>query len=503
MGILDRYVPEDFIKKLRRELHGFSKLSVGQQAKLGIYIFHAGSPRRQHKLDSAWSSFGYKELSADFGRNGFKRINDSLGVFEVSKNWHHSRGATKRYRLTAPVLAIRTSFLKPRKKALTRLVTANGKYLRNMPKPIDSKDTDGITATSWREAKVLNKIPMHLDVLLQAHACLSRLKVADTADMFAVAQGEDIAYLTDTIEKLLVMARTDVAGRGYLMHRYIESQSGRLYAKGFSLQTAPRVIRKAALHGLYEYDFENCHYAIFSQMASRHGYDCQAIRHYMANKRLVRVGIANRVGISEQEAKQCLLAIMYGARTTEWHENAIPRLLGRCMATRLYQDAQFDAIAQDIRQGRQAIIQGHPRRRTTLVNAMNKRIRLDQGSDKILAHLMQGIEAKALRVAIDLYPIDVVLLMHDGFITTRPVDMVSLEAAVREITGYDLVLTGEQISIPPDLEFSKTCNGNKPNDSEAYSPVLTPALQVNTCPLSCSLPVFPPCVENDSSWSVQ
>jgi hypothetical protein len=35
----------------------------------------------------------------------------------------------------------------------------------------------------------------------------------------------------------------------------------------------------------------------------------------------------------------------------------------------------------------------------------------------IQAHLMQGVEAKALRKVLDLYPDEVVLLMHAVFLT--------------------------------------------------------------------------------------
>jgi hypothetical protein len=44
--------------------------------------------------------------------------------------------------------------------------------------------------------------------------------------------------------------------------------------------------------------------------------------------------------------------------------------------------------------------------------------------------LIQGVEAKALRKVQDLYPTGAVLLMHDGFVTTRPVDIALVEREV-------------------------------------------------------------------------
>ena len=70
-----------------------------------------------------------------------------------------------------------------------------------------------------------------------------------------------------------------------------------------------------------------------------------------------------------------------------------------------------------------------------------------------LAHLLQGIEAKALRAVIQAMPHDVLLLMHDGFVTSKRVNTRELEKVVREETGYRLTLSGERISLPPDLHF--------------------------------------------------
>jgi len=447
-------VPDDFIRTLRRKLPGFKKISDLHQRRLAIYIFYEGSPRRRHRKLDDWSTFGYRELERDFGRGGFKEINTMLNVFEVSPNWSMTKRETKAYKLTQQVAGIRDTYLKPRQRPLIRLLSEDGRFIKTLPKPIDSKDTEGITAKAWKNAKLLNKLPIDVGFLRLIHAHLSRIY---TSDLFAIADadGETLEYIKKTIERLLVLANTDVAGHGFLMHRYIESQSGRLYGKGLTLQTVPRIIRKAALHGLYEYDFENCHYSIFSQMAEKYDYQCQAIQHYLANKSEVRDGIASRVGITKGDSKVCLLAIMYGARTSEWHENAIPSLIGPAAAAALYKDPDFSSIANDITKGRSNIIGGWPKRRTTLLNEMGKRIKSDDSPAKVLAHIIQGAEAKALNIAIDLFPNDVVLLMHDGFVTYEPVSTTVIEDAVLEATGYRLTLTGERIEIPADLDLPK------------------------------------------------
>lgn len=54
---------------------------------------------------------------------------------------------------------------------------------------------------------------------------------------------------------------------------------------------------------------------------------------------------------------------------------------------------------------------------------MGKAIGLKAPGNIRLAHIIQGIEAKALRASIRLYSDEVVLLMHDGFVSKRALDV--------------------------------------------------------------------------------
>lgn len=62
-----------------------------------------------------------------------------------------------------------------------------------------------------------------------------------------------------------------------------------------------------------------------------------------------------------------------------------------------------------------------------------------------MAHLIQGIEAKALQAAVNLYPNDIVLLQHDGFAATARLDVSAITDAVFSATGYCLELEEERI----------------------------------------------------------
>jgi hypothetical protein len=471
MGSKSDYVPESFIKALRRGIQGFKDWTERQQWHMAKLVWEEGLKRREHRRREGWISIGHRELERGFGRGGFKAMNAALGVFEVSANWHWRDGrpqkqnATKGYRLMQHVRELKEKYLKPRQAAVTRLIYLDGKDefrpLKSAPNPIASKEDDdelGVTATAWRQAKPFNQVPVDLDLLRELYEHLTRMLKPENLtqdDLFLRGEAEDISRRIEWVGQLIRLANTDIAGRGFIIHRYAECKTGRLYASGVSLQTAPRIIRKAALHGLYDYDIENCHYSIFEQLAAKYGYQAQAVRHYLAHKNEVREGIASRVGIKKEQAKMALLALMFGAKTTERPENAIPREIGATKARALYLDAEFSAIAKDVQRGRDVILKAWPKRRTTLLNDLGKPVSINAKPEVRMAHIIQGIEAQAIRSAIGLYPDEIVLLMHDGFVTTRPIDARAVERRIFDETGYRLELAGGVIELPADLEFSK------------------------------------------------
>ena len=461
MGKRDKYVPEDFIEALARNIKGYKGMNKVHQQRMAYYIWDSNAWYRKHKFklweEDHYMTISYRELEKDFGRGGFNRINDNLKLFDVTPNWHKDKNLTRGYKLSGEVAAVKEKYLKPRDRAVTRLIDANAQALRSLPVSVAAKDSEEVTATAWKNAKPLNNIPVDIRTLKTLHAHLTRLMGADIDDMFAHAAHQDYQLVAEEVGKLLRLANTNVAGKGYIMHRYYEAKTGRLYAKGTSLQTVPRIVRQSAMHGLYEFDFENCHYAIFDQMAASYGYESDAIRYYLTHKKGVRTQLAEELGLSIPDIKTCLLAVMYGARTNTWHENAIPKTINNPAKTRaLYAHPLFKGITDDIKQGRRIILDNCPKRRTTILNAIGKSVKRKEKPEVILAHLLQGIEARALERVVEILPDDVLLLLHDGFVTRDNIEVSFMEREVYQATGYRLSLSGGVITLPADLEFTKT-----------------------------------------------
>lgn len=459
----DEAVPEDLLRHLQRTIPGFKKEKAAHQWALARMIWIGGSKLRRHDKFEGAMSFHYKELEQAFGRSGFKAINARLGFFVVSENWSMDKGWTKGYKFSEAVAQAREKYLNRTWRNVTRLILADGRSLKTLPKAVAAKDMRGITATAWRNAKEMNNVRINLPQLRRLQAWLRHVRDEwrcgrAPSDLFLEYPNlEIIERMAETTSKVIRLAKTDVAGHGYVAHRYVESESGRLYAKDINLQTTPTIIKQAALAGLWEYDFSNCHYAILMQMAAKYGYQCLAIDNYLNNKKATRQAIAEQAGITVSQAKTCLLAIIYGARASTRSGNAIPDEIGMQAAELLYRSPIFTGIHLDIKKARLAILNGWPRTANgRLSNAMEKAISTkDTDHRQQLAHLIQGVEARALKTAIDLYPDDIVLLQHDGFAATTRLDDKAIMEAVFQATGYRLELEEARIQVDPEAQFLK------------------------------------------------
>lgn len=458
----DDTIPEDLMLTLQKKIPGFKNEAPQHQWALTKMVWYGGSSRRQHAHFDEAMSFTYQELEQAFGRRGFGAINDRLRFFKVTDQWFRDRGQTKGYWFVDRVKQVRDGYMKTRWRKNTRLLMANGNELEKVPAAVASKDMKGATTTAWKSAKYLNMVKVDLQSMKMLRKWLQSIKTDwengtppyDLATEYPPLSVID--RLLDCLAQVNRMSKTDVAGHGCIAQRYMESKSGRLYAKGINLQNTPSLIKQAALHGLWEYDIENCHFVILEQMAASHGYQCQAIADYLANKKQTRQAIAEQAAISVEQAKTCLLAIMYGARRSDWHTNAIPNAVGQEGARRLFQTPLFNGIAEDVKRARVAILKGHKRSRGSLINAFGKAIKASESPEEILAHLIQGVEALALKTVIDLYPHDIVLLQHDGFAASTRLDDKAIIEALYKVTGYRFNLEESVIRINPDAQFQKT-----------------------------------------------
>ena len=442
----DRYaqLPDAFLKYLRLHLRGFRRETVPVQLALMGMIMQAPTKFREHVAQENWASFHYKELDRKFGRGKFGKINQRLGLFDVLKDelgreaWSKVEGRTKSYRLTDAVTDLRTKFLAGVTRRKTNLLSEDGEIMRTQPKQaVNAKRTtkEGlrVTRAGWHGKPVNTAVPVNQEMLkrlmLVIEAYQYRQQFGFQGGLFHPEP--DPQYLAELRAEvqLIFHLSTDLANPGFVVHRYAESPSGRLFANGTNLQNAYRPVRQAALHGMFDYDIENCHFAILSQMAQTHGYQAQAVKFYLDNKTPVRRGLAEKYGVSLKQVKLALIALVYGATFSERPKDALPRILGGILKAReFYADSMFLALQEDVKAARSAILKGHPVNRQKLKNLRGLVMDMRENAPRQqLAHLLQGVESVALESAHDLYADQVVLLQHDGFTATDLLDTKAIE----------------------------------------------------------------------------
>lgn len=454
MSTRDDGVPSGFLRLLRKHRPALKQEPVEIQQALAYLAWVSPARSRQHKEREGYMSISYQELDQRFGRNRFSSLNERLGIFSVTTNWSHAQALTRGYKLTQDLEEAVSVWLADWRRRMRKvnqiLVGLDGRKLHQIPQAVAAKDTKGITAKTWKRAAVKRLVPVDVPRLWSYCRKLKHMIDDPQADLFIGGDAEDYQYRLDVVGRMMGMAyyRGD---QWAIIQRYIESDSGRLYGKNINLQTVPRSVKEVALHGLWEYDFANCHYAILHQLAGQYGLALPAVCHYLQNKRQVRRQLMLDLGLSENEVKTCVIALIYGARFSHRHEDAIPAAIGQDAALRLYQHPLFFALKVEVGKTARGIIEKWPRSRKRLKNAYGKWISEKKDWAQILAHLLQGIEAKMLEAVRKLYPNEILLLQHDGFASAVQLDTGKMMKAIHEETGYVMQVEEKQIRLSPDL----------------------------------------------------
>ena len=453
---------EYFLRYLARYLPGFKQYPEEVRLALCGMIYEAPTRYREHSHHEVYSRFTWQELEQSFGRGGFAAINESLGLFEVLKDggredWSMVEGRTKAYMLTEQVATLREKYLEGVfRRGATKLLTQDGKYLQSLPaSALAAKNKNGQNRRGFLNLPVTTLVPVKLVQVKKLMVDIEARLMAHeagfvTGELFSKAP--NIKFLNALREEAAMVvskARND-KWPGYVLHRYFEVDSGRVYAVTKpNLQNCFRALREVAMAGLYDIDIENCHYSILAQMAAAQGYQCTEINDYLANKEKVRDSLAAEFGISTEQAKQALIALIYGAKFSGRAEDALPMIFNSTqLAKKIYLHPKFLALRDDIEGARAVVLKAQEVSRRTIKNCRGLTIRMDESNERQqLAHLLQGVEATALEAVYRLYPKEIVLLQHDGFTSTKPLDTERIEAAMLEATGYRLEVEQKVIQV--------------------------------------------------------
>lgn len=180
-----------------------------------------------------------------------------------------------------------------------------------------------------------------------------------------------------------------------------QSDSGRCYGHGTSLQRVSKEVRHAALGRCHMYDFKAASYALMMDLAL--GIDptlkVGVLKEYVKRRSHIRKAIASDVGISEDKMKTIFTSVGFGAKMANNPFASIRKTLGETGYNRLMINDQFSRIVCAMIMVRETICGYFPdtfeflgRYYTSVCpRTGNKRTK-----DQKLAWLYQAMEANAI-----------------------------------------------------------------------------------------------------------
>ncbi len=197
------------------------------------------------------------------------------------------------------------------------------------------------------------------DVCVDVKALASYIKATRAA---LAKPGQQEGYIETLTANLLIanvlLGRVRVvAGKDVLREYWEQTDCGRVYGHGLSLQRVPRQVRNAALGPCHKYDFKASSYALMTSLALQIDPTLKvaAIKDYIKYRSAIRKRIAAEVGISEEWMKEIFTAIGFGAKTSDNPFSYVRSKLGSekynlLMANDefMYIKIQFDAITEVI-----------------------------------------------------------------------------------------------------------------------------------------------------------
>lgn len=249
------------------------------QLALSYFAWFPEMGKRKHAAEPGFCFFPARELEAHFGRGEFNRLNATHQIFEVLET--DAPRCTRGYRLAPDIKAAVSEYLRRVDERLPTLIRRDGTRILTFPRAVASKNREGRPSKAWADVPITNNVPVDFDLLLTYSTHLERYLitggswVAGTLMPFSRDELAAFEYRSQILTRLIGLCNSNLGGRTHIPHRYEEKDCCRLNAVGVNLQSAPREIRAAALHGCFEYDFSNCHYAVLVQLAEQHGVEAQ------------------------------------------------------------------------------------------------------------------------------------------------------------------------------------------------------------------------------------
>ena len=208
-------IPEHFLKHLGESIPGFNLESVQHQHALAHMAWMGINNANRHSHMEGAMTFSYVDLDRTFGRSNFIKVNRRLGFFNRTADWSMAKGYTRGYYFSEQVRLSIAKYLDGAPwTSTTRLVMADGKALRALPRAVASKDKSGVTTTAWDSASKLNLVQVNLEEVARVKselltACADWRVSEDTAGATSYPELANFERVVEMIDKVCRMAMTE------------------------------------------------------------------------------------------------------------------------------------------------------------------------------------------------------------------------------------------------------------------------------------------------------
>jgi hypothetical protein len=417
-------------------VHAYADLMLKLSAQSGRRHRSAGQREIPHEALSIYC----RKLRKSFGVDGFRELNDLLECIASSRGWDVENKETKAYWLTGEgKRMIESARQEALKGAENYLLDGRGNQVRKRKNGVytarDNQNRNAVT-----DAKLEWAVPVNLEAI-------SMVLDIGVGKFFPDVSLDRVARTDTTLRAIHACALNDNVGRGLIPQVYKEATSGRLYGTGeLSLQSVTREAKRVALLGAHEYDFINCHYRLLHNYAQGQQIDTPATNEYLDNPRAFRQSLADELSITYQQAKECLIAIIFGATRSYWADCAIPALIGPEKAELLYELPQFDELSFEVVEVGERMRADAPRLPNGAIVNCRKKACIGNPRQE-LAHLLQGLESHLLHCVIAEYGDDILIIQHDGFTASRHIEPNEIEALISYQTGIEMPVSYEALTL--------------------------------------------------------
>jgi len=418
---------------------------VDRQRLLWLVMDHEAEWRKHH-ANPDYFIIPSDERERMFNKR-FDALFDASRLFDRQLSYDYARGQAAAFSMSFLAQLAHDEYLTATPDlAPVDWIAGDGKKAFALPAVVSSRDVDGDQVKLWRGTSLPEAVRIDVEALKErAHEYRTIIPT--------LCRYQDVSHAKRRLRQCVRALReshTTATAPGFLPHHYREVSTGRFAALGLNGQSMAREVRAVALQGYFDYDIKNCHFSIVAQICRRLGIPHPLIEAYSDDKDRYRQPLCERYALDDDEVKKCILAVLYGATDSLYYRSAIPSLIGVAEARQLLADHWFSALSDEVERIMLAVIDAWPLGAGGLiVNEARKGIDPKEKAPKIFAHLLQGVEGKMLRAVCGAYPDDIVVPVHDGFISRSQLNVRQIEHVIKAATGYDMRISESVLKPTP------------------------------------------------------